>query len=117
MNNFLSHGEGAFDQSMSTLAVAVGGAAVLAYLAMQGDYDDHPQEKADTFRPESSLNTRFNSGQTYTDVRDAREILDIPGMIVDEEVGQDLSGVQCRWLKMSNGVIIRTYDMQTQFHR
>lgn len=103
---------------MSTVAVAVGGLAALAYLSMQGDDEsDHPSKKAKDARPDGSLNTRFNSGAIYSDVRDTREILDLPGMIVSEETSTDLSGVPCRFLKMSNGLIIRTYDMQTPFVR
>lgn len=103
---------------MSTVAVAVGGLAILAYLSMQDDDDsDHPTEKAKDVRPDGSLNTRFNSGAIYSDVKDTREILDLPGMITSEEVSTDLSGVPCRFLRMTNGLIIRTYDMQTQFVR
>lgn len=103
---------------MSTVGLAIGAMAALAYISMRDDDEKpDPSTQADTKKPADSLNTRFTSGAVYTDVRDTREILDHPGMIISEEKGTDLSGVDCRWLKMQNGVIIRTYDMQTQFIR
>ena len=101
---------------MSTVALSAAALAALAFLSMQDDSseDDHT-DKAEKAKPDGSLDTRFNSGAIYSDVRDTREILDMKGMIIGEEVSTDLSGVPCRFLKMQNGLIIRTYDMQTQF--
>jgi catabolite regulation protein CreA len=89
------------------MAVILGALAGAAALAMTS-----PQPVAVVSESTQTVAQRYGSSGVYGDISEIGDIIHQPGMIVAVIDDVDLSGVPCRWVKLRNGGIYRTYNMQ-----
>lgn len=89
------------------LVLLAGAAAGVAIWGSMGG-DSAPGEAA---KPEkSTVARRFMHTGTYGEASQLKDVLHIPGMVVDETEDVDLSGVPCRWVTLRNGAVYKLYS-------
>jgi hypothetical protein len=104
---------------MSVLLLAGAAALGLAYVSQPDPKNKSDEPVAFNTKPmkyDEQVTDFFPLHGVYGDIADVSSMLKFPGMIVGIKVGQDLRGTPCRWLKMRNRCVYRTYDMDTEYN-
>lgn len=97
---------------MSVLLLTGAAAVGLAYLS-QPDPVKNPPKTVTSF--EKKLETSKTIFGRLGDHEQLARLLQFPGRVASVTKGQDLRGAPCRWIKLHNGAIYRTYDMDTPY--
>lgn len=88
---------------MAMILAAAAGAVALAVAKP-------PVPVAATADRPQTVAQRFNSAGAYGDISEAYDAMRQPGAIVGYVDDVDLTGVPCRWIKLRNGKVYRTYN-------
>lgn len=97
---------------MSLVALSLVTTGALWHVSRSRQFAKYRQEED----PKSNtVMDRPMSTGTYGDVSQLANLLKIPGYIIGEKIDVDINGVPCRWLRMRNGAVYKTYDMTTPY--
>lgn len=97
------------------MSLIIGSAIAVGALYSFNKQNQKKLQKTIPAKKQGQIADSFQYSGTYGDTADVSSLLGHPGFVIDEKIGQDLSGMPCRWLSLRNGAVYRTYDMTTQY--